>query len=240
MAISVGQFAIADDGTGTSDTDRYFNSASKSIELTWAAGDTIIAFWSVGTGNDIAPTAPTGTGLSFTNIGDNSHDNADESEVAMWHDKPTGSGTNVTVTCNPSNPSGRYWSIVFWVISGDVDSYTVLTPDVAESAWNRTTAVGDLVIFAFDDWNATNPPNKTPETASGTVTKRVDVGDNATHAVWCADWVDTDAATDDFGPTNFTSLQVARAAIHLVPAAGGGSAVPTPRLSTARRHLLTR
>lgn len=239
MAISIGSFAIGDDGTGTTDTDRFFNATDKSTEISWSANDTIVAITGSENQNAFDLGTPTGTGLTFTEQTKYDFSTANESAIGLYTDKPTGSGSNVTVTHTPAeNSGGRSFCLLLWVISGDVDSFTVLTADTSESDWNQTVAAGDIVIFAFMDWQATSPDTgKTPETASGTVTERVDVGDGSTYAIWAADWdSDNSAGTYDYGANNYTSLRIVRTAIVLTPAAAtaGGIVVPPRRLHRAR------
>jgi len=102
-----------------------------------------------------------------------------------------------------------------WVVTGNPAGVTNATGNFNESAISRTVADGSVVIYGLDDWNATNPPGKTPLTGSGTATERSDGGDGATHAHWLADWVGTTAGTYNFGPNNYTSLKVAQAIIEI-------------------------
>jgi hypothetical protein len=85
------------------------------------------------------------------------------------------------------------------------------TANNTESAISRTVAAGSTVIIGVFDWNATNPPGKTPLTASGTPTERRDAGNGTNYAQWLAEWANTGGVTDNFGPNNYTSLKVAQA-----------------------------
>jgi hypothetical protein len=83
------------------------------------------------------------------------------------------------------------------------------------------------------DFNATNPPGKTPATGSGTATERLDQGNGTTYAQWVADWVGTSAGTFTFGPNNYTSLQVAQVSLEITdPGGAAATAFPWRRRSS--------
>lgn len=89
------------------------------------------------------------------------------------------------------------------------------TANNTESAISRTVAWGSTVIMGVMDWNATNPPGKTPLAGLGTATERRDAGDAVSFAQWLAEWANTSAGTANFGPSNYTSLKIAQAIVEV-------------------------
>jgi hypothetical protein len=85
------------------------------------------------------------------------------------------------------------------------------TANNTEAAISRTVVDFSTVIYGLMDWNATNPPAKTPLTGSGVATERRDAGDGASYAQWLAEWEAVSAGTYNFGPNGYTSLKVAQA-----------------------------
>jgi hypothetical protein len=94
------------------------------------------------------------------------------------------------------------------------------TANNTESSISRTVAAGSTVIIGVMDWNATNPPGKTPLTGSGTATERRDAGNGSSYAQYLCEWANVSAGTFSFGPNNYTSLKIAQAIAEVASSTG--------------------
>lgn len=203
MALAVRSF--------TPDSNWFTNAVGgKSVTVSWQAGDAVVVFCGIESDNRNI-NAPTATGLTFANYSLVDGTTGNEAGAGFWAAIAASSGTNVTVSFS-SNGAG-YGGLAVWVISGGVTGFTAVTGNNTESALSISTASGDAVLYGLTDWNATNPPGKTPLTGSGTATERVDTGNTNNYAIYLADWVGTAAGTFSFGPNNYTNLKVAQVAI---------------------------
>ncbi len=206
--------------------------AGKSVTVSWSAGDAVIVFAAVETDsrNLVAPTA---TGLTFTQLSLIDGTTGNECAAGMWGAIAGASGSSVTVTASCSGAAAN-GCIVVWVISGGPSSLTAVTGNTTESGLSIATGAGDVVCYGLADWNATNPPGKTPATGSGTATERADQGNGSNYGVYIADWVGTTAGTTTYGPNNYTSLKVAQvAAVIKAPSGTNASAGSAPVATTA-------
>lgn len=200
-------------------------SVGKSVTVSWSAGDAVIVFLAVETDsrNLVAPTA---TGLTFSQLSLVDGASGLECAAGMWGAIAGASGSSVSVTGSSSGAAAN-GCITVWVISGGPSSLTAVTGNTTESTLSIACGAGDVVCYGLVDWNATNPPGKTPATGSGTATERADQGNGSNYGVYIADWVGTSSGTFGFGPNNYTSLKVAQAAV-LVKAPSGTNYTKTP------------
>ena len=190
----------------------WFQAADPTVTVSWAAGDEIIVFGATESGQTTIGT-PTATGLTFSAIttapGGGS---SQESFAGLWRATAGSAGTSVTITGPRGGANGTQMAgIAAWVIGGGVTSVSALAGDNAESGYASVSAPsGGMVIVGLSDWNATNPPGKTPATGTGTATERVDTGNTSNYAIWVADWQGTTTTSATYGPNNYTSLKVAK------------------------------
>jgi hypothetical protein len=202
------------------------------LTASWAAGDVVVVAGGTESGNYTYGT-PTATGLTFS-LASTVAAGADECTAYIWTATAAGSGSGVTISATHS--TGGNAGLAAWVCSG-VSGVVASTGNFTETAYSLTTTAGDMVVYAGFDWNATTP-NKTPSTGSGTATERTDTGNGSNYGIYIADWLGAAAGTFSFGPSNYTGLKVAQAAIRLTAAAGGATAPPPRRRPPY--HLLAR
>ncbi len=230
MALAVAQFTA----NGT-----WFSSGSKTVTgVNWAAGDWVIVFGAMESSSPRALTDPTATGLTFSKASTADPNSSAECEAGFWVAQAAASGSSVTVTQGVDGGTLNH-GLAVWVISGGATSVTGITGSTTEANFSQTVAAGDAVIVALADWNATNPPGKTPATGSGTATERFDTSDGSSYSVWGADWVGTSAGTFSFGPNNYTSLKVAQVGVRVIAPVGGTDYTKTPADSVGATDAAT-
>lgn len=208
MTLSIAQFAQVSDWFSTG-----VHLSTKTITgLNWSDGDYIVVVGGIQKGQDGA----SGCILNVThatqvfslqqsaNIAQ-----ATESVAQIWRSVAVGAGTAETLTVLLNCGAGSLASgAAAWVVTGGPTGVTNADSSNVESPFTEGVGPGSVVISGLMDFNATNPPGKTPLTGSGTATERRDVGDGTTYAQWLADWVNTSSGTFSFGPNNYTSLAV--------------------------------
>lgn len=138
-----------------------------------------------------------------------------ECEAYVWVSAPAGSAQVNQAIQGTEAGSSSHWGIGAWVIEGGPTGFANATANLTETAISRTVTAGSIVCYGFFDFNATNPPGKTPLTGSGTATERVDVGNGTNYGIYMADWVGTAAGTFNFGPNNYTAEQVAQVIVEI-------------------------
>ena len=204
MALSVTSYEPADWFANTGTT--------RSVTgVAWNAGDIIIAIGGTENASYTLGT-PTNANLTFSLAASVTTGAANECTGYVWTATAGSSQTGQTITTTISS-SGKMGGLHIWVVAGGPTGTTGAVANQTETAPSLTVAAGDVVCFGLFDWNASNPPGKTPATGSGTATERSDVGNGSEYATWCADWVGTAAGSFSFGPNNYTGLKVAQAAI---------------------------
>jgi hypothetical protein len=177
--------------------------------VAWSSGDIIVVI-GVTEDNSRTLTAPTNANLTFTqrvtpgNTGN-------ECKTYCWSATAGSSQTGQTIAATIS-ASGSHGGIAVWVVTGSPSGVTGGVTNYTESALSIAVGAGDIVCYAFADWNATTP-GKTPATGSGTATERVDTGNGSTYGVYMADWVGTSSGTFSFGPNNYTGLKSSQIAL---------------------------
>jgi hypothetical protein len=183
--------------------------------VSWNDGDMIIA-WGANEGEGGLVNAPTNANLTFT-LRDSSTGGTSESESYIWSAPATSTETSQTIACS-SNSNGNF-GVCVWVLRPGTDKVF----EIGNSHNNRdessppslSVSADSIVCYGGADWNATNPPGKTPATGSGTSTERLDQGNGASYAQYVADWVGTSATSTTFGPNNYTSLKIAEVALEI-------------------------
>jgi hypothetical protein len=183
--------------------------------LSWSSGDTIIFVGGVEDSDVTGLQTPTNANLTFSLETSQSSFGPNESGVYIWKAVAGSSQTSQTIEMVQSGT----WlnaGCAAWVITGGASGTANADSNRTEAAFSKTVSAGSIVIYACMDWNATNPPGKTPLTGSGTATERRDAGDGTSYAQYLAEWVDTAAGTFSFGPSDFTSLKASHAIIEVL------------------------
>lgn len=202
----------------------WFVAADPTVTVSFSAGDEIVVFGATeATATTLA--TPTATGLTFSAI-TSATAGASEPTAYLWRATAGAGGTSVVITAARGGSNGTQMAgLAAWVIGGGVTSVSALAGDNAESGYASVSAPsGGMVIVALADWNATNPPGKTPSTGTGTATERFDTGNTSNYAVWGADWQGTTTSSATYGPNNYTSLRVAKVGAAITLPGGGGAA----------------
>jgi hypothetical protein len=182
--------------------------------LAWSAGDIIVIIGGIETVASVETVGnPTNANLTI-GAAKASSVSGTECGVYVWASNAA-AGAQTSQTISATATGGKQWGMAAWVITGAPTGFANATANLTESSISRTVGAGSIVIHGVMDFNATNPPGKTPLTGSGTATERLDQGNSTTYAQWLADWVGTAAGTFSFGPNNYTSLQVAQAIIEI-------------------------
>jgi hypothetical protein len=211
VALSVAQFAQVGD---------WFNAGTPSniTGLSWSTGDIIVVFTGIEHGTSSPVVTPSNANLTFgaAKASEISDTGGNDCRVWIWAATAGSGQSSQTIACTRTAGTGtQTFGGAAWVVTGGPSGTTNATANLTESAISRTVSAGSVVIFALLDWNATNPPNKTPATGSGSATERRDVGNTSNYAQYIADWVGTSAGTFSFGPNNYTSLKVAQTIIEV-------------------------
>lgn len=221
MAIAIDSFAA---------DSNWFASGAKTVTgRSWDTDDVIIVFAALENGSggqDLS--APTNGNLTFTQRSFIGNTNGQECEAGLWTAVAGSTQSSQTITL-PS--ASWHQGLAVWVVSG-VDNTTItgLTATNTESRYSQSVTAGDLVVVGLGDWNATNPPGKTPNaTLSSTATERFDTGNGSTYAVYGADWIVGTTGTGSFGPNNYTSLKVAQVGVYMSPTAAAAAGTPPLR-----------
>ena len=218
MALSIAQFAQVSNWYATTNPQTITG-------LSWSAGDIIVV---IGGAENAATTqsTPTNANLTFTLGAESTSGSFDESSIHVW--TATAGSTQSSQTVSVSGGGAGHRGAAAWVVTGSPTGVANATANLTESAISRTVSAGSVVVYGFMDWNATNPPGKTPLTGSGTATERRDSGNGSSYAQYLCEWVGTSAGTYSFGPSNYTSLKVAQAIIEITAPAGDVDATATP------------
>lgn len=229
-----------------SNTVRYFEQADMypgtgtSLDITgvsWQDGDVIIV---AGGTPEAAVTiaTPTNANLTFSLEASVTDGGFQESPAYMWSATATSTETNQTINAVKSKSGAPSSSdnagIVCWVITGEPSGTANAAANRNESTITFTPTADSVVCYFFADWNATNDPNKTPATGTGTATERHDEGDGATWARYACDWVGVTATSTAFGPNNYTSLRVGQVIVEVLAATSAPSSLPVRRRDPLR------
>ena len=218
MAVSVVSF----NATSTLQT----NTTPKTVTgLSWSSGDVIVVAGGCEASTGVMGT-PTNANLTFTLRQSVTDGGSNESPAWVWTAVAGSAQSSQTISAAKTGFASVVWGFGVWVLTG-TDDYATGFSSRSESAQSLTTSTGSAVVFWLSDWNASNPPDKTPSTGSGTATERLDAGNGSNWAHWAADWVGTTAGTTTYGPNNFTSLQVGQVAVEITAAAGALPITPT-------------
>lgn len=209
---------------GTPATPDWFSTADRAIQdVNWSDGDVIAVLVTKENASGGAPDAPTATGLTFTLRWSQATGGTDESSCAMYTATATADGVNVDIDLSESAGAWVHGGCA-WVRSGVTETgLVVVGPNLSESAFSQLVTAGADLLYGAVDWNANNPPGKSPTTGSGTSAERVDTGNGSNYGILAFDWTGVSAGTFDFGANNYTSLQVAHGAIVLPSVAVGAS-----------------
>jgi hypothetical protein len=218
VPLSIAQYATVSDWFSTGLTG-----ATKTITgVAWSAGDIVVVV--TGTENGFAgvtntSATPTNANLTFgaaqasAGIGSGT-----ECSAVVFATTAGSSQSAQTITITLTTGGGGTlcaYGAAVWVITGAPTGTTNATANVTETAPSLTVSSGSVVIYGLMDFNATNPPGKTPLTGSGTATERLDQGDGTHYAQYLCDWVGTSAGTFSFGPNNYTSLVSAQVIVEI-------------------------
>lgn len=203
MALSTSYFAPANwFGTG----------ATRTVTgVSWSTGDIVVVF---GAGEDNGSTlgVPTNANLTFTQRAVTTA-TASQCMAYIWTSAAAASGqTAQTITSTPGN-TAKVANMGVVVVSGSPTGQTGAVANFLTTAPSLAVASGDVAVMFLADWNATNPPNKTPLAGSGTAVERNDSGNTTNYAIWGATWTGTAAGTFSFGPSDYTSLKPSQTAI---------------------------
>lgn len=212
MALSV--LSYTNIGTG------WFSSTSprSTTGLAWSSGDRIVVI--AGTENtSVTLGAPTNANLTFPAA----HASSTSGTECEIHVFSAVAGSAQTGQAVAMTGTGGHWGHCVLVIAGGANGVANAIANLTESSISRTVAAGSIGIHAVMDFNATNPPGKTPLTGSGTALERLDQGNGTTYAQWVATWVGMSAGTFSFGPNSYTSLQVAQAFIEITDTGAAGT-----------------
>lgn len=224
MALSVVSFSTVASGWFNSTTPRSITGVA------WSAGDIIVVIGGAENANGAIGT-PTNANLTFGAAKASSTTGAgNECEIYVWASDPA-AGAQTGQAIAATKASGSMWGMTAWVITGGPSGIANATANLTESAISRTVTAGSVVVYGLMDWNATNPPNKTPATGSGTATERLDQGNTSNYAQYLCEWVGTAAGTFSFGPNSYTSLQVAQVIIEVLAGGGGPTTHPATGVS---------
>lgn len=190
--------------------------------VAWSAGDIVVV---VG-GNENANgtmSNPTNANLTFGAPKASSVSGGGaECTVYVWA-SAAAAGAQTGQSIASSATGGLQWGFGVVVLTGSPTGFANAIANLTEAAISRTVAAGSTGIYCAIDFNATNPPGKTPATGSGTAVERRDAGNTTNYAQYIATWEGMSAGTFSFGPNNYTSLQVAQCFIEIT--APGGSTV---------------
>lgn len=207
--------------------------------VSWAEGDFIVVVSGNG-GADLPLNAPTNANLTFSAGPSNTDGGANEAGNRSDYATATSTETGQTIAiAQNSTASGSQ----VWVIHGTAgETFAVgnTFTSRAESLQSLAVSAGSVVVHYLSDWNASNPPGKTPATGSGTATERSDAGNGTNYAFWSADWVGTSATTTTFGPNNFDGLKVGQLAIEIDVTSGSTASALPPARSSRIGHLVRR
>lgn len=205
------------------------NGTTKTVTgLSWSSGDIVVAYGGLASmvaGNSLS--TPTNANLTFTLQTSVTTGVDQETGSYLWTATAGSSQTSQTITSQINTSGGsEAHGIAVWVVTGSPSGTTNAASNQTETAFSLTTTADSIVIYALDDWNATNPPNRTMMTGSGTSTERRDAGDATTHAQYMGEWVGTSSGTFGFGPNtadgstpttaDYTSLKVSQAIIEVL------------------------
>jgi len=203
MAISVSSYTNIGTGWFSTTTPR------SSSGISWSQGDIVVV---VGGAENALGTMgnPSNANLTFGAAKASSTSGGGlEAEIYVWASDPAASaqtGQSIQSTAT----AGSMFGHAVIVVTGNPVTFANATANLTESSISRTVGQGSVGIFALIDFNATNPPGKTPLTGSGTAVERLDQGNGTNYAQYIATWEGMSAGTFSFGPNNYTSLQVAQ------------------------------
>jgi hypothetical protein len=194
------------------------NGSTKSITgLSWNSGDTIIFMGGGETGAFTFGVTPSNANLSFGSILLNvpASPTGPECFGVLYKATAASSQTGQTITVTHNATASAAFGGCVWVIPGASGTANV-SGNTTESPLSLTVSGGSVVCYILLDWNATNPPGKTPLAGSGTSTERRDQGDGSRYAQLVFDWAGVSAGTYNFGPNNYTSLTAVQLAIEVL------------------------
>lgn len=207
--------------------------------VAWSAGDIVVV---VG-GNENANgtmSNPTNANLTFGAPKASSVSGAGaECTVYVWA-SAAAAGAQTGQSIASSATGGLQWGFGVVVLTGSPTGFANAIANLTEAAISRTVAAGSTGIYCAIDFNATNPPGKTPATGSGTAVERRDAGNTTNYAQYIATWEGMSAGTFSFGPNNYTSLQVAQCFIEITAPSGGLSATVNQTTETDTAQPVTR
>lgn len=212
MALSVASY--------TNIASWFSTTATRSVTgLAWSAGDIIVI---VGGTENASTTIGNPTNANLT-IGapkaSSTSGGGAECAIYVWASTAAaGAQTGQSISATASG--GLMWGMSVWVITGAPTGFANATANLTETAISRTVSAGSIVCYGLTDFNATNPPAKTPATGSGSANERLDQGNTTNYAQYLCDWVGTAAGTFNFGPNNYTSLKVAQAIVEITGPSG--------------------
>lgn len=185
------------------------------VTVTFKAGDEIVVVGGTESGGTDTLALPTASGLTFSLV--TSTATAGECAAYLWRATAAAAGTSVVVTSVHTGTTDC--GLQAWVRPNTATSTTTLTATITEAAFSTNPPAGSDVIVAYFDFLASAGASRTPTTASGTVTERVDAQVASHYTQWAADWQGVAAGTQSFGPTSYATptVQVAQVGIVLGP-----------------------
>lgn len=193
------------------------NGATKTITgLSWSAGDMIVVMGGSESQGATFAVTPSNANLTFGSPVTDSGGGGSECYGSMYVTTAASSQTGQTITLTHGATSLAAFGASVWVITGGPTGTANVTRNTTETAPSLLVTAGSIVLYSGFDWNATNPPGKTPLTGSGTATERRDQGNTTNWAQWIADWATVSGGTFSFGPNTYTSLQIQQLAIEIL------------------------
>jgi hypothetical protein len=205
------RYAEVSDWYSTSD-----NGTKTIPNVAWNAGDTIVVVGGIANveWNSVVLNTPTNANLTFQLVTSVNTPGSPEAAVYYWIAQAKSAQTGQTISIPQSNsPATQHATGAGVIVLRGAGGVGNATANLNETAISRTVRDKSTVLYGLIDWNAVNPPGKTPLTGSGTAVERRDAGDGTSYAQWFADWSNVSSGIFNFGPNNYTSLKVAQAIV---------------------------
>lgn len=196
--------------------------------VSWVTGDLIlVAQVEEGATSESFATAPTATGLTFTNL--ITHAAASDCGLAVWQATAASNGSGVITATHP-NAGNPHWNAWVWVWHSHGGLGNTATQFTSTETVSLTPAGGahSAIVWVVGDWSAASSPVATPTTPNVTTRQATKSGTAYTYTT--ADSTDqTSAGAVSYG-VNYTSSGPFSIAVVEIKGTGAGSAPFPPIL----------